>query len=306
MSVVRSFHVGNGDMFYIDHDSANVTVIDCCYTDEENRDANFREVKKLYRRKNVMTRFISTHPDDDHIKGIKDFDSSVGIWNFYVVNNDATKSGPTDDFKYYCKLRDNSIEGRNQAFYLNTGCYRKWMNRSGDGRESAGIECLWPDTDNNDFQEALKQAHDGTKYNNICPIITYSEGNGSFMWMGDMEKDFVEKIKDVVKWPEVDVLFAPHHGRDSGKASEEVLNQINPQLIVIGEADSKYLNYYQGWNTITQNSAKDITFVCEGGKIHTYSSQKGYDPGIDDLENLMWIIDDPEYGYYLGSLEARG
>lgn len=299
MSVVRSFHVGDGDMFYINHDSANVTVIDCCYTEERNRDAHFKEIKGLYNRPNCMTRFISTHPDKDHILGLKEFDKAVGIWNFYVVDNKAVKPDPTDDFEYYCTLRDGD-----KAYYIKKGCHRKWMNESDGERVSAGIECIWPDEHNEDFQTALNQAHDGTKYNNICPIITYSEGCGSFMWMGDLEKDFVEKIKDEVEWPEVDVLFAPHHGRDSGKASEEVLEKINPQLIVIGEAASKYLNYYQGWNTITQNRAKDITFVCEDGEIHTYSSNKDYEPEIDDLKNKR-KSNNPRYGYYLGSLEAR-
>lgn len=32
MSVVKSFSVGEGDMFYIDHNSDNFTTIDCCKT----------------------------------------------------------------------------------------------------------------------------------------------------------------------------------------------------------------------------------------------------------------------------------
>lgn len=29
MSVIKSFSVGNGDMFYIKHDTDNFTIIDC-------------------------------------------------------------------------------------------------------------------------------------------------------------------------------------------------------------------------------------------------------------------------------------
>lgn len=77
-------------------------------------------------------------------------------------------------------------------------------------------------------------------------------------------------------WPKVDILFAPHHGRASGKVSNDVLEKLEPKIIVIGEAPSKYLNYYQGYNTITQNSAGDIVFECIGDKVHVYVSQSGY------------------------------
>lgn len=38
MSVVKSFYVGNGNMFYIDHNSDNFTTIGCCYENEDSRD----------------------------------------------------------------------------------------------------------------------------------------------------------------------------------------------------------------------------------------------------------------------------
>ena len=34
MSKIKSFSVGNGDMFYIKHNSDNFTTIDCCLTDD--------------------------------------------------------------------------------------------------------------------------------------------------------------------------------------------------------------------------------------------------------------------------------
>lgn len=82
MSIVKSFSVGDGDMFYIDHNSDNFTTIDCCYSDDENKETNFEEMKEIADKKGI-TRFISTHPDEDHIKGIEDFVEEVGIVNFY-------------------------------------------------------------------------------------------------------------------------------------------------------------------------------------------------------------------------------
>lgn len=51
---------------------------------------------------------------------------------------------------------------------------------------------------------------------------------------------------------------------------------LDPKIIVIGEAKSKNLNYYSGYNTITQNSAGDITFECVDGKVHIYVGSDTY------------------------------
>jgi hypothetical protein len=37
MVIVKSFSVGNGDMFYIKHGSDNFSIIDCCLTDENKK-----------------------------------------------------------------------------------------------------------------------------------------------------------------------------------------------------------------------------------------------------------------------------
>ena len=38
MSTVKSYSVGNGDMFYINHNSDNFTIIDCCLPDDIRAD----------------------------------------------------------------------------------------------------------------------------------------------------------------------------------------------------------------------------------------------------------------------------
>lgn len=63
MSTVKSFSVGNGDMFYIKHNSSNFTVIDCCL-DDDCADEIITEIKRESNGKEIC-RFISTHPDED-------------------------------------------------------------------------------------------------------------------------------------------------------------------------------------------------------------------------------------------------
>lgn len=269
MSLIRSFSVGNGDMFYILHGTSNFTIIDC-NIDDSNRFNIVNELKSNARNKNII-RFISTHPDEDHLHGLKFLNEQMEIPNFYCVKNNATEDNATEDFKYYCHLRDSD-----KAFYVYKGCKRKWMNEDDeiDKFGSSGINFIWPDIDNADYKKELDLAAQGKLFNNLSPIFTYSLRNGATaMWMGDIEAEFIEKIKNDINWPSIDILFAPHHGRKSGQVPSDVLKKLNPFVIVIGEAPSEYLTYYSGYNTITQNSAGDILFECIPEKVNSYTSK---------------------------------
>lgn len=276
MSIVKSFSVENGDMFYIYHNSNNFTVIDCCLNDDR-RDKIIEEIKQESQNKKIH-RFISTHPDEDHIRGLEKLDEKWRIRNFYCVYNEAYKKDETDSFNKYCELRDSD-----KSFYLYKECSRKWMNQSDYRIGSSGIFIYWPKTSNPEYIKALEDAAKGHSPNNISPIIRYSVGEGgSFMWMGDLETDFMESISDELCLPKTNVLFAPHHGRDSGKVPAKILNRICPDIIIIGEGPSGHLNYYQNYFTITQNSAGDITFKNENGAINVYCSNEQYAKKLSD------------------------
>lgn len=278
MSIVKSLSVGEGDMFYIKHDTDNFSIIDCCLSD--NKNIIIQEIKKGSSGKYIL-RFISTHPDNDHICGLESLDDEIKILNFYCVKNNASKEDETEDFDRYCQLRDSK-----KAFYLFKGCSRKWMNISDTERGGAGIEILWPVTTNKYYIEALEKAENGESPNNISIIVSYKLANGALMlWLGDLEKDFMENIKNEIALPKVNVLFASHHGRKTGKIPKEWLEQMNPDIIVIGEAPSENLDYesYDDYNKITQNSAGDIVFECCESKTHIYVSKEGY--SVDFLDN---------------------
>lgn len=127
MPTVKSFSVGNGDMFYILHGSDNFTIIDCNLTNG-NADEIIAELKKVSRIKG-MRRFICTHPDEDHFKGIEKIDTKLPITNFYCIKNKAKKDNLTDSFIHYCALRDSD-----KAFFLEKGIKRKWLNQGDDKR----------------------------------------------------------------------------------------------------------------------------------------------------------------------------
>lgn len=292
MSLIKSFSVGNGDMFYMQHNSDNFTIIDC-HINEDNADKIIEEIKRRAKGKGI-SRFISTHPDEDHFGGIHLLDDAMQINNFYVVKNKAIKEDNTTSFERYCALRDGD-----KSFYISQGCSRKWMNISDDDRASSGISILWPKTDNEHFVEALKASERGESYNNISAVIRYKLNDGaSVMWLGDLETKFMEDIVDDIELQETTVVFASHHGRQSGKIPNSWLDKIKPKVIIIGEAASRHLDYYTGYDKITQNHAGDITMDCVSQKVHFYVSQENYDKNKFTDENAY----NEDLGYYIGSI----
>ena len=291
MSTVKSFATDVGDTYYIKHGSDNFSIIDCRIGDD--REDIIGEIREESRGKTI-TRFISTHPDDDHICGLARLDDELGILNFYVVENEATKPDYTVDFERYCELRDSD-----KAFHLKEGCRRRWMNDSDEERGSSGLYVLWPMLDNADFQNVLASAKDGGSPNNLSIILEYRLDAGvRMLWLGDLETSFMETIEEEVELSEVDVVFAAHHGRSRMPASW--MRQMNPKIIVIGEAPSEHLEYYDGRDHIRQNTAWDITFENEAGSTHVYVWNSDYEADFLEYRGLP----ETSHGAYLGSFQT--
>lgn len=298
MTIVKSLSVGNGDLFYIKHGTDNFSIIDCSLP-YDRKDEIIAELKDVSKNKGIQ-RFISTHPDEDHIHGLEHLDDAGLGWNFYVVRNNVPKDDETPSFKRYRKLHDDE----QRAYYIYRGCQRRWMNLSDDERGAAGIDILWPDTTDRDFIDQLIEAERNGKPNNISPIIQYSLQDGAVViWMGDLETDFMEAIADKIKLPKADILFAPHHGRKSGRVPKKWLDAMDPKIIVVGEAPSEDLMYYSGYDTITQNNSGDIEFECEEGQVHVRVSSLSYK--VSYLHNMgkgHRKLFNGDYVWYIGSL----
>src|SRR3546814_6477856 len=116
------------------------------------------------------------------------------IKNFYVVKNHAIHDVKTYSFIRYCKRRDGD-----KAFYLYKSCTRKWMNQGDETRDQSGISILWPDTSNSFFNDALTECNSGSSFNNTSALIRYSLQDGaSFLWLGDLENEFMDNIVDSI------------------------------------------------------------------------------------------------------------
>lgn len=89
------------------------------------------------------------------------------------------------------------------------------------------------------------------------------------MWIGDltteMQQEYYETCRQNI--PQVDILFQPHHGRETGAVPQELLETLNLQLIIVGNAPSQYIHYGDPDKTITQNEAGDIVFINHTGFV---------------------------------------
>ena len=313
-SIVKSFSFPKGetrgDTFYIKHGVDSFTVIDCFLLSESDHFENNRQEEIIdeivNQSKGRIRRFISTHPDHDHIAGIEELFRRWPTDNFYAVDNDVPSDESDPSLSMYLELK------KNKNYAIKQGIKRCWLNDDNgaeDPHQASGIHFLWPDLNNEEFKTALKVVAEGGNKNNICPIITYTlKGGAKYMWMGDLETDLQTAYYEMYKSsiPHVNILFQPHHGRKSGAVPDNLLEQLQPQLIIIGNAPSEHIDYGDSQKTITQNASGDLLFENDGEYVHIYS-QKSVDNLPDCLEN------DPLRAYasyagtpcYCGSLKVK-
>ena len=185
MSIVKSYSFPNGenrgDMFYIQHNSKNFTIIDCFLKEGSNPDCRKDEILSELQKMSEgrIKRFISTHPDNDHICGLEFLDDCFKISNFYAVENKRPVDGDNPSFVRYSNLKKEcnfEIYAKRERAYLNKG----GMLKNGKKIGPSGISFLWPFLQDEEFKKALENVnagHDGACVNNISPIITYSTNN---------------------------------------------------------------------------------------------------------------------------------
>lgn len=82
---------------------------------------------------------------------------------------------------------------------------------------------------------------------------------------------------------------------------------MSPKVIVVGEAPSEDLDYYSGYNTITQNQAGDIEFECVEHAVHVRLSSASYECSfLRDSGLASKITVNGECLWYVGSFSTHG
>lgn len=333
MSIVHFLNVRDGDCSVIQHNSDHVSVIDVCNAFKVEEEPLRLSMLESYATKAAVSgnfsrkeypdnpiaylqdrgirsvfRFIATHPDMDHLDGLKAFFEEFSPANFWDTDNQkAIKEFDTsrfdyDDWEFYEHLRDTKPTANPKRLVLYSGARGMYYNQAEDGATGGdGLHILAP------THELIDAAHDSDDYNDACYVLLYRSGGFRILFGGDAHDETWNHVlaNHLSAVSNVDVLIAPHHGRDSDR-DYTFLDVTNPTLTLFGNARSKDLAY-SAWNNrklqfITNNQAGTIMMNVEDSVLTVYAA---YEPFAKKFcENAGWCTyyDANIRGYYLGQL----
>lgn len=285
MGVIHFLNVNEGDCILVKHPSGHNTVIDISNGSALEMVFESASLSGNHNQKNypvnpieylsdlgikTIFRFVLTHPDMDHMDGIKELFETFEVLNFWDTENTKVMDENTswgkykeEDWKFYQEIRKSDTSPK--VMHLYSGSYGQYYNQDENGNSGAdGLYLLAP------TPELVEEANRTEEYNDCSYVILYRTGDGKkVVFAGDSAEktwDYIlENHKEDVT--DVDVLVAPHHGRKTG-GNDEYLDVLNPKLTLFGNAQSQYLDY-DSWNRrnldhITNNEANCIILNMAG------------------------------------------
>jgi competence protein ComEC len=226
---------------------------------------------------NSIWRFILTHPDMDHMDGLKILIDNLSINHFWHTNAHKTKPDfngspyKEEDWNAYANIfAGKSIDttilnplAGDQFVYANKGDN---VFCTGDN-----LHILAPNND------VLKHSD----INNSSYIILFDNPSGKILFPGDAHdaswEHVFERNQNAIQ--NCAFLLAPHHGRDS-KRSYEFLDHIQPQLTLFGNASSEHLAYkewqHRNLDFITNNQAGNTVLEIDSECIKVFIENKSF------------------------------
>lgn len=280
-AILHFLNVLDGDCSIIQHLSGRITVIDVnnASLQKSYESALLKALSKAnYQQKNnpenpieymkergidSVFRFILTHPDMDHMGGIKDLFSCFSPTNFWDTDNteekEFEKGSPYSeaDWNFYKELRDGIVlNPKRLVLYENAKAV--FYNKSDENTDGGdGLYILSPN------KMLVEEANETEDYNDSSYVILYKSNGGKVLFSGDShDKTWEHLIKNhKADISDIDILIAPHHGRKSDR-DFGFLDIVKPKLTLFGNAKSEHLAY-QAWSYrnlpyITNNQAGSI------------------------------------------------
>ena len=203
---IEFINVGAGDAIYIETPSGDDILIDAGTADNGKKVVNYLKSQE----KNMDLEYvISTHPDADHVGGLK-----------YVFQNMKAKKF------YYPKDTSYSTQTAKEVLNLakkEAGC-KIYDAKSGIKIKSGGA--------------TLEFVHSSKNYSadNEDSVMTYIDyGNLEVLLTGDAENG----TEAAAKKYNVDVLQMPHHG-SAGSSSSAFIKRFDPEKVIISTDGKKY------------------------------------------------------------------
>jgi competence protein ComEC len=337
MPIVHFLNVKDGDCSIIQHGSGRVTVIDVCNASpdtfwerllassqvsdsalEKGLNGNFNQKNYpvnpiLYMKDrgiNSVWRFIQTHPDMDHMDGLKAFFEAFKPDNFWDTENlkecpfengNSCNGYSKDDWDFYQNLRNSNPSSDPKRLVLYANDTGKYWNINENGQSGAdGLYILAP------TPALIKATIAADDYNDSSYVLLYKAGNNRVLFAGDSHDATWEYILEnfTADVANVDILIAPHHGRHSDR-DWEFLDVVNPALTLFGNAPSEHLAY-DAWNNrglpfITNNQAGCIVLNVEVSPAQVYVTCESFAKKL--ASNATY--NSTYRAYYVGTVKTR-
>lgn len=253
-------------------------------------------------------RYIQTHPDMDHMDGLKNLANSKPILNFWDTANTKEQSFDEhgncgrykkEDWDCYQRLRNSADNPKSLTFY--DGAIAKYFAEDDNGALSDDFLKILSPT-----KELIKIAEDAEDWNDSSYVILYCIQGRKILFCGDAGMGTINHLlvhhKDDIS--NLDVLIAPHHGRDSDK-DFAFLDIMNPKLTLIGNAKCQHLAYDE-WNRrglehIQNNQGGNILIdIYNNGEMHVSCSNKSFADAyrLEHFKKVGAIEDTRNMGYW--------
>jgi competence protein ComEC len=310
--VIHYLNVGHGDCTVIKHPSGRITVIDSSngeVIDEARVEAHLRRLRKdrasfdafrtlrglsekaalkqlgapveltnpiefiarTYPKQNVF-RYIQTHPDMDHMRGVAALLEHHDLCAFWDTDNDKDeerRASDEDDWKAYQRMRSDSrhriyVRGNRKAYF---GADDDSGNGLGDNIEILSPSSTW-----------TSKCNEGEKWNDMSIVLRLTHNGASFIFGGDAEPPaWEDMLADPIvkaKLRGVTVLKAAHHGRVSGYDAQAV-TLMSPRCVVmsIGEdCEHEAIEHYKKHTSkvLSTYDCGDITMTVDEAGSVTY------------------------------------
>ena len=324
MARIHFLNVEEGDCSIIQHEDGNVSMIDvCCADASEERhiitaleSESLTGIKGNFRQKEHPTnpvdylqslkitdifRYIQTHPDMDHMDGLDAIARSFKLWNFWDTEN--TKQTVFDangrqgkykkvDWDRYQELR-KSTENPKALYYYDGNVNVYYAADDNGPKQDDYIQILAP------TPELIAQANNEGDWNDSSYVILYHICGRKVLFMGDADMRTINHLitNHKADITDVDVLIAPHHGRDSDK-DFSFLDIMKPKLTLFGNVASKDAAHDE-WNRrglphLTNNQTGNVLIdIANVGMVVAVSNKKyadGYSKYIGQQQAVKYPL----------------
>jgi len=244
-------NVGKGNCTIIDFLSGRLSVVDI---DDSRTISETQRRQMLLEKKAALTnpvdyivsnfedkeeifRFILTHPDMDHMSGIKTLFNKKYVRNFWDVPNNKSDPGNWDqspydknDWDFYQSLKNERINNVTVVNPLKNGtadCC--WIQD--------GIKILSPS------KELIDKAEESGEYDHLSYVLQITYKRLRTIISGDASTVALEDVlKEYNKGLESSILLAPGHG-SKNHVSKDFLDAVKPRLTIVSVTEGVDYDY---------------------------------------------------------------